>query len=58
MRKGPSSFLASVGLEIAVPCIKHWAGLPTDTLSFDSARHVTDLINFGLFVRFEHATGF
>jgi len=46
------------GFEATVLWIKHGAGLPTDTLSFESPRHVADLFNFGLFLRFEHATGF
>lgn len=49
---------ARVGLEVTVLWIKHGAGLPTDTFSLESPRHVADLIHFGLFLRIEHATGF
>jgi hypothetical protein len=49
---------AQAGLECTILWVNHGADLPTDWISFESGRHVADRINFGLFLRFEHATAF
>jgi|GEM_PF-1024773 len=44
-----------LGLEMAAVVVKHGGGLPTEILSFESARHYLDLLNFGMFARYEFA---
>jgi len=48
---------ASWGVELATVVVKHGGGLPTETLSFASSRSFIDLVNFGMFVRFEFWRG-
>lgn len=42
--------------ELATVVVKHGAGLPTETLSFESGRDFVDLVNFGMFVTVEYAS--
>jgi hypothetical protein len=44
------------GFECTVLWVKHGAGLPTETIS--ASRAIADQINFGMFARFEYASGF
>lgn len=49
-----SDFLrATFGFELAMLLFKHGGGLPAETISFKSARSYIDLLNFGMFIRFE-----
>ena len=41
------------GFELATTLVKHGANLPAETISFASARHYLDLVNFGMFARFD-----
>lgn len=41
------------GLELAMTVVKHGGGLPSEVLSFASARHYLDLVNFGMFARLD-----
>ncbi|MCO4763296.1 MAG: hypothetical protein KC502_17395 [Myxococcales bacterium] len=52
-----ASIRASWGMELAAVLVKHGGGLPTESLSFASARHYIDLLNFGMFVRIEFWRG-
>lgn len=45
------------GLEAAAVIVKHGAGLPTDWISFQQGRDFVDLINFGMYLTFEGASG-
>ncbi|MCP4504406.1 MAG: hypothetical protein GY822_31205 [Deltaproteobacteria bacterium] len=42
-----------LGLEMAAVIVKHGGDLPTEVISFASARNYLDLLNFGMFARFE-----
>lgn len=42
------------GLELATVVLKHGADLPPELISFASARHYLDLVNFALFLRLEY----
>ena len=44
-------------LEAAAVVVKHGGGLPTDWISFREGRDFVDLINFGMFITFEGASG-
>jgi hypothetical protein len=46
------------GFELAVLWVKHGAGLPTEPVSFASARDWLDHVNAGMFVRFEYVSPF
>lgn len=41
------------GFELATTLVKHAGGLPAETISFASARSYLDLVNFGMFARFD-----
>lgn len=41
------------GFELAMTLVKHGGGLPSETISFASARSYLDLMNFGMFARFD-----
>lgn len=41
------------GFELATTLVKHGGGLPAETISFASARSYLDLVNFGMFARFD-----
>lgn len=41
------------GFEMAMTLFKHGGGVPTETISFASARSYLDLVNFGMFARFD-----
>jgi hypothetical protein len=47
-----------VGFELAAVVVRHGDDLPTQVISFRSARHFGDLVNTSLFVRFEYASAF
>jgi hypothetical protein len=49
---------AQWGFELSMLLVKHGAGLPTEAISFSSARVFQDHINFGMFVRFEYVAPF
>jgi len=53
----PSFFGGAVrgqgGLELAMMIVKHGADLPSEVISFASGRHYIDLVNFGMFARYE-----
>jgi hypothetical protein len=42
------------GLELAMALFKHGGGLPSDAIGFQSGRHYLDLVNFGMFARFDY----
>ena len=46
------------GLEMAVLWVKHGGGLPTETISFSTARDWLDHVNFGMFVSVDYASAF
>lgn len=41
------------GFELAMTLVKHGGGVDTETISFASARSYLDLVNFGMFARFD-----
>lgn len=41
------------GFELATTLVKHGGELPAETISFASARSYLDLVNFGMFARFD-----
>ncbi len=41
------------GFELATTIVKHGGNLPAETISFASARNYLDLVNFGMFARFD-----
>ncbi|MBA2664638.1 MAG: hypothetical protein H0U74_20290 [Bradymonadaceae bacterium] len=45
------------GIELAMMLVKHGGGLPAETISFASGRHYIDLVNFGMYVRFDYNVG-
>lgn len=45
------------GFELAMMVVKHGGGLPSEVLSFASARNYLDLVNFGMFVRLDFHLG-
>lgn len=45
------------GMELAMTVAKHGGGLPSEVLSFASARHYLDLVNFAMFARFDFNLG-
>jgi hypothetical protein len=49
---------ATWGFELAAMVLKHGGGLPAETIGFKSGRFYIDLLNFGMWVRFEFARGF
>jgi hypothetical protein len=51
-------FRATFGFELAVLLVKHGGGIPAETISFKSSRSYIDLLNFGMFVRFEFTRDF
>lgn len=42
------------GLEMAMVLLKNGGGLPVETIAFDSGRHYIDLVNFGMYARFDY----
>ncbi len=42
--------------ELAAVVVKHGGDLPTDWISFESGRDYIDLLNFGMFVRFDYVS--
>lgn len=45
------------GFELAMATVKHGGGLPSETLSFGSARSYLDLVNFAMFARYDFQLG-
>ena len=45
------------GMELAMVVVKHGGGVASEWLSFASARHYLDLVNFAMFVRFDFHWG-
>lgn len=45
------------GIELAMTLFKHGGGLPSDSIGFQSGRHYLDLVNFGMFARFDYNLG-
>ena len=52
-----SSQVTMLSFELATVIIKHGGDLPSDWISFASGRDFIDLVNFGMFVTVEYATG-
>jgi hypothetical protein len=46
------------GMEVAVLWVKHGGGLPTEPISFSTARDWLDHVNFGMFVSVDYASPF
>lgn len=42
------------GIELSMVLFKHGGGLPSDRIGFQSGRHYLDLVNFGMFARFDY----
>ena len=45
------------GFELAMTTVKHGGGLPSETLSFASARSYLDLVNFAMYARYDFQLG-
>lgn len=55
---GKGTIAGQLGLEMSTLIAKHGAGLPTESLFASNGRDFIDLINFGMFLRFEYGSKF